>query len=71
MSIYPIIEQVLQVWIVVIAFQSDAGIRHVGQLEVVFTTEDKCEAYAKDVMFDYHHRINGLYWWCEEVRVNP
>jgi len=71
MNISPIIEQALQIWIVVIAFHDGGGVRHVGQMQLAFTTEEKCEVYAKKVMFDNHKKIPGLYWFCEEVRVDP
>lgn len=71
MTIYPIIEHAMQIWIIVIAFQSNAGIRHIGQMQFVFTNEDACETYAKQVIFDNHKKIPGLYWFCEEVEINP
>lgn len=61
----------MQIWIIVIAFQSDLGVRHIGQMQYAFTDEEKCEAYAKQVIFNNHKKIPGLYWFCEEVRIDP
>lgn len=64
-------EAAMQIFIVVFAFQSDNGVRHVEQMMYAFTDEDRCELFAKDVLMDHYKRIGGLYWWCEELEVNP
>ena len=65
------IETSLEIFIVVMAFQTDNGVRHVEQMYSAFTTEEKCETYAKEVLINHHNKIKGLYWWCEAVPVNP
>lgn len=64
-------ETTLQAFIVVFAFQSDSGVRHVEQMMYVFTDEDRCETFAKEVLLSHYRKIGGLYWWCEEMEVNP
>ena len=59
------------IWIVVFAFQTDNGARHIEQMDYAFTDEDRCETFAKDVLWNHHKRIRGLYWFCEELEVNP
>ena len=69
--IHSTIETAMQIFIIVFAFQTDNGVRHVEQMFYAFTTEDKCEIFAKEVMADHHKRIPALYWWCESMPVNP
>lgn len=69
--IHQAFESSMQIFLIVMAFQSDNGIRHAEQMHVAFTSEDKCETYAKEVLRNHYKRINGLYWWCEELDVNP
>ena len=64
-------QQALQIFIVVFAFQADSGVRHVEQMQFAFTDIDRCETFAKEVLVNHHKRIGGLYWWCEEIEVNP
>ena len=65
------VEQALQIFIVVMAFQTDNGVRHVEQMLYAFTDVNKCEVFAKKVLVNHYRRIGGLYWWCEELTVNP
>lgn len=44
------------------AFQTDNGVRHVEQMFSAFTTEEKCETYAKEVLRTHYKRIGGLYY---------
>lgn len=64
-------EPALQVFIIVMAFQADSGVRHVEQMKYAFTSIEKCEEYARGTMLKYHKRIKGLYWYCTEVTVDP
>lgn len=69
--IHSAVETTMQIFIIVFAFQTDNGVRHVEQMHLAFTDEDKCATYAKDVLLNHHKRIPALYWWCEEITVNP
>jgi len=69
-SIGEAVGQALQIFIVVMAFQTDDGVRHVEQMFFAFTSEDQCETFAQEVMLNHYRRIGGLYWWCDELEVN-
>ena len=69
--IHSIAQPALQIFIVVMAFQGPSGDRHMERMQYAFTTIDRCEEYARPVLKKFHRRIPGLYWWCEEVQVNP
>ena len=69
--IHSAVETILQIWIIVMAFQTSNGVRHSEEMTLAFTSEEKCEAYARKTMLEYYQRIDGLYWYCHEVRVNP
>lgn len=61
----------LQIFIIVFAFQTNSGVCYEEQMMYAFTDEERCEASAREVMFSHYKRINGLFWWCEKLEVNP
>ena len=65
------VQHALEIFIVVMAFQGPSGERHMERMQYAFTDIDKCEAFAAPVLKKFYQRIPGLYWWCEEVEVNP
>ena len=69
--IHQAFEHSMQIFIVVFAFQTDNGARHIEAMDYAFTDEERCETFAKEVMWDHHKLIGGLYWFCEELGVNP
>lgn len=64
-------QSTLQIWIVVMAFLSPSGDRYLERMPYAFTTEAKCEEFARPVLKDHYERIPGLYWYCQDVPVNP
>lgn len=69
--IHSAIETALQIFIVVMAFQSDSGVYHTEKMHYAFTDEARCEEFAREVLSNHYKRINGLYWYCDELEVNP
>jgi len=69
--IHSFAQPVLQIFIVVFAFQSPSGDRYLERMPFAFTTIDKCEEFARPVMKSHYKRIAGLYWYCQDVPVNP
>lgn len=69
--IHSAIETTMHIWIVVFAFQTDNGPKHIEVMDYAFTDEERCETFAKEVLWNHYKRINGLYWFCEELEVNP
>ncbi|MEE9366027.1 MAG: hypothetical protein V3W44_04995, partial [Dehalococcoidales bacterium] len=65
------IQESLQIWIVVMAFLSPSGDRYLERMPYAFTTEAKCEEFARPVLKSHYQRIPGLYWYCQNVPVNP
>lgn len=64
-------QSTLQIFIVVMAFQSPSGDRYLERMPYAFTTEVKCEEFARPVLKKFYRRIPGLYWYCQNVPVNP